>query len=1008
MKKITISILKDEIIRLQVKTGEETENRIEVVKENESIEQIDISKEITEDINIAIGDAHELSYLKDRDQIKVHNRITNELVFATQPAFVLQKEKELGISLDYAPDEVILGLGQDHMGNLDQRNTERIYWHQNNLTDSSSNATIPFYLSSRGYGLYAQTSYPMRIAFGKPKIPDRPSMADLAPSPFDWFEPCINNPENSVALMAWEDPMVDVFIMLGNYEEIIKKYYSLTGTPGTLPKWSLGYIQCKNRYRSADEILNIARKFRHKQLPCDCIVLDWKWFKQFGDLEWDERYFANMKEVLEELRGMGIKVMQAQHPMIEKDSLKYDQFLEEGLIGKCGEGITSNFDHFHPKAKKAWWKEIEKFYDDGIRAYWTDMGEPKTDYPGSEMSAGKREKYHNYYTYYWSKNLYEAQTESKKSRPFILARTQSPGIQKYNTALWNSDVAETWDIYRKSITQVQQVSISGMPYWCTDIGGFIPTDEFSPELYIRWHSWGIFCPLFRTHGTKPENEPWSYGEEAEEIIRKNLNTRYRFIPYIYSGLREHAETGSPFIRPCYVDYKDKKSLEYPYQYMFGDILVSPVVEAGSRTKKTYLPGVNTNWYDLHSQKVFSGGQVIETAAPIDSIPLFLRENSILATTDPELHVKDNNSYLIEIAGEGKASTLIYEDDGETYEFEEGKFNKLLVSSDKGVVTFKNLHAGYNLESQERFLKIRYFDKQGIVLQKDVKWNITEELTVDMLSLGTEEEKEKDYLSLEVDTLDSLRDGTVNLNILVYKIYTAREKLVLEIDKPDNYYFVDSKGSQTRNIDFEQIYSNTFKLIPISHSMPQQESMAVRIKTVDGEIINETKVLIGNGFVKNWRVKTSKNEIELDEPGYSSSQMEHNPWGYVKLLDYLNIRYKGSIPWELRDYADIPQGYGKGEVMLLSPESKRYKLRLQGDTHYTCKINGEVIDKTSDYTDENWVNVELKKGLNHLSMDLSYYSDHPFTGREFGFSVQVWTEAGDEIDREILCVPVQGV
>src|SRR5699024_8571579 len=212
------------------------------------------------------------------------------------------------------------------------------------------------------------------------------------------------------------------------------------------------------------------------------------------------------------------------------------------------------------------------------------------------------------------------------------------------------------------------VCMSGQPNWCTDIGGFIPNKEFSPELLVRWHNWGIFCPLYRTHGTKPENEPWSYGEEVEQLMKKNLELRYSLFPYIYSNQRNVSKYGTMFIRPCFVDYKEKSTLSYKYQYMFGDILVSPIVNYGKRIKDTYLPGgYKEYWYDFYSGRKLKGGQTIKSTAPIEKIPLYVRENSMIIQTNPHLSAQDIYSeYHLSIFGQGNSNLTVYEDDGETY------------------------------------------------------------------------------------------------------------------------------------------------------------------------------------------------------------------------------------------------------------------------------------------------------------------------------------------------------
>src|SRR5699024_2871113 len=363
MKKLAINIMENCMINLKVTSSKVDDNPISVVKNKKIVEEVS-QEELDKGISKKIGKDYLLSYDPYNMKIKISEIKSGREVFSTKKEFIFKKEKETGLRFNYSSQEVILGLGQDHMGNLDNRNVERIFWHQNN-SNYASNATVPFFLSSNGYGIFVDTSYPLRMAFGKPNTPDKLAMDHLSPTPFDWNQPSCENQEDTISIVSWEEPVLNLYLLLGEFQEVLNKYYDITGFPGLLPKWSYGYIQSKNRYKSADEMLKIGKMFREKNIPCDSLVLDWKWFKQFGDLEWDKENFGNIQEVMDELSDMGIKVIQAQHPMIEKDSLKYNEFKKKGLIGYSPKGDV-NFDHFHKDAKNTWWNEIEKFYNDGV------------------------------------------------------------------------------------------------------------------------------------------------------------------------------------------------------------------------------------------------------------------------------------------------------------------------------------------------------------------------------------------------------------------------------------------------------------------------------------------------------------------------------------------------------------------------------------------------------------------------------------------------------------------
>ena len=615
--------------------------------------------------------------------------------------FVEFKDNKKIIRFHLREPESIYGLGQDPMANLNQRDKERRMWQQWDGFRRSGNAGVPFLMSNLGYGILLNTSWPARFAIGKAEVAERGLGDAWAPTPWPWESSGENDPDAMTIILDEGD--MDLFITCrDSFDEILRGYYDLTGYAPMLPKWALGFMQCKNRYRSQEELLWIASEYRKRKIPCDVLIIDWLWFRRFGDLEWNKYYWPDPEGMLRKLKDMGFYVMQAQHPFIERESLKYESFKKGGYLNRIpgdkqtisdrsdiladtevhwSEGMPT-FDHSNPEARKAWWQEIKKLFQEGIRGYWTDMGELQEHKPGTMSFLGPREKVHNVYSLFWTKGLYESQRADFNERVFSLARTTYAGIQRYGTSLWSGDIDSSWEVLKDQVVIGQGVSLSGQCYWTTDIGGFFPTKEMSPELYARWFEWGAFCPIFRTHGTRPENEVWSFGGEVETICRKYINLRYRLMPYVYSCAREVTEEGRPIMRAMCLDFPDDATAhEQTLQYMFGPaFLVAPVVEKGARKRKVYLPrGV---WYDFWSDEIFSGGRFVEVEAPLDKLPLFVRGGSIIPMGQGIQYVFEKPLDTVEIhfyIGNRPGEFELYEDDGLTYDYEKGKFAKLKMS-----------------------------------------------------------------------------------------------------------------------------------------------------------------------------------------------------------------------------------------------------------------------------------------------------------------------------------------
>lgn len=944
-------------------------------------------------------------------------------------AFIDKRNEETIFRFSLSPEERIYGLGQDHMADLDQRGKERRCWHQWNGFRRSGNDSVPFLLSSENYGLFLDTSWPVRFNIGGDKVPEKNTGNEWAPSPWDWDLPSGEGNPNRLVVLLYGSKVADFYIILGeDFNEIIRNYYDITGLPRLLPKWAYGFIQCKNRYRSEEELLWLGKKFRERGIPGDVLVIDWLWFKEFGDLEWNRSYWQHPEETFKRLSEMGFKVMQAQHPFIDRKSLKYEIFKEKGYLNDVPPTARPTFDHSNPEARKGWWEEIKRLYETGIRGYWTDMGEIEEHKPGTMSYLGPREKVHNIYTLLWTKGLYENQRETFGTRSFSLARTFWCGIHRYSTAMWSGDIDSSWDVLKDQVVVGQDVTLTGMPYWCTDIGGFFFHPDFTPELYIRWFQWGTFCPIFRTHGTRPENEPWSFGMDAEEILKRFIKLRYRLMPYIYS-LAHRVTTGRQIMRAMVVDYPDDKTAyESRYQFMFGDILVSPVIEKNSRIKETYLP--EGYWYDFWTGKRYSGKRLIKVPAPIDRIPLFVRNSSIIPMNAQEVMYVDEKPLKeidINIYTPINGEFEIYEDDGVTYSYEDGKFAKTKISACETEEQLRITITSYGEEfpnfEKDKILNLYIFglngrevrigDRlvgfknedsllkiEGINYQFGSVLDITVEKTHPPLI-------EEDGIDIFVDALDREQDGSIRVNVLIVNGNSAPiREVYFEVDRAEGWSVVSSDlPSGKPNFTYPNgkltlkpgdIVQKYLVLSPIGASMLPCEGITVKAKVETREKFTEEtfKVKLSDGNVTSWKVigpfedkveeieeDPDKIEYKIDNKTYrwsSGSRFIVEPFGYLDLL-----RFSRDL---LGDGLTKGTAYAKGEVY--SDEKREVRCSLYGEGKLEILVNGTSIYKSDSFVYEDKITLPLERGINKILVRVSFDFPKPYSGREFGFRLKL--------------------
>ena len=886
--------------------------------------------------------------------------------------------------------ERIYGLGQDPMARLDHRGQERWMWQEWGGRRRSGNAGIPFLASSRGYGLLLNSSWAARFAIGGAELPSPPAglpqIETWAPPPWPRHHNAgETHPEHLGVVL--EGGFMDLFfIVRPGLDDLLKGYNELTGFPPLPPKWALGFMQCKNRYRTQEELLAIGQGYRQRNIPCDTLVIDWLWFKEFGDLEWVKPAWAEAPRILNELAEMGFHIMQAQHPFIDKPALKYHEFKEKGYLNRQpSEELRPTYDHTNPEARQAWWQEIRRLYLDGVRGYWTDMGELEVHKAGTESYLGSRERVHNIYSLLWTMGLYQNQRREFKERVFSLPRTAYAGIQRYGAALWSNDISATWEVLRDQVTIGLGVCLSGQQYWTTDIGGFFTDQTFSPELYVRWFQWGTFCPIFRTHGTRPDNEVWSFGPQAEGILTEFIRLRYRLMPYIYSLARQVTDTGKPIMRALCLDFPDDPiAVQQEHEFMFGPaFLVAPVIEPGARSRRVYLP--QGEWYDFWTDRTYVGKQWVEVPAPLARLPLFVRAGSLIPMGPDMEHMAEKPLDAVEVHyyPGGEASFVLYEDDGLTYSYEDGVYalTRMQVDED-GRLVVEELYDAHGLASPSREFRLVTHAPGGA---------------------GGDE------VSVTVDH-DLVFDGTCTIHALVENPAQHAAELRASLYLPPGWTFKDTP--QTLEAQVQDFIHLKWDVIPAAEALPLRSSgcLELEIEQTGLETRQEYPVDWGSGYATRWQVIGYFDNADgqgLARPTPVEADPFLPEYAYVDQILYWTrqpdyaFNCFGYVDLRWAPIPEAPAGrgvaYARGRIWSDVPRTAC--LELSADPNIKLWLNGELVFQSENFLLKQILpgEVNLKAGWNDVLLKAALAFDKPWSGREIGFNFRLVDEEGRLIE-----------
>ena len=566
--------------------------------------------------------------------------------------------------------EAFYGLGQHQAGVWNYRG-EAV-----DISQDNTNISIPFFLSSNGYGLFWNNTSRSRFN---------------------------NRFLSGLYLSSEVADVIDYYFLYGpEFDQIIAGYRELTGAPPLFGRWAYGFWQCKNKYNTQEELLGIARKYRRLHIPVDNIVQDWFWWYTMGEPVFDKSRYPDPKAMVDDLHNNHFHAMISFWPYFRPGTTTYEDMDRRGFF--IDRTVSPSFhpvgqalyDAFNPEARKYYWNLMNTaLFQIGWDAWWLDTTEPETEgretniLVTNKTALGNGARYANMFPLMTTTGVYQGQrATSDQKRVFILSRSAFAGSQRNAAAVWSGDVNSDWTFLKKQIPAGLNYSLSGLPYWTADIGGFVSGNPDNPayrELFIRWFQFGTFNPILRVHGTRDtnQNELWSYGADAQKILVNFDRLRYRLLPYIYSlAWKTTSEAYTP-MRALVMDFRtDVRAANSGDQFMFGPaILVNPVTEPGATTRHLYLP--SATWYDFWTGASVKGGSTVDAATTLERIPLYVRAGSILPLGPDIEWSTERPANLIELRVYPGAdgSFTLYEDENDNYDYEKGAYATIPISWD---------------------------------------------------------------------------------------------------------------------------------------------------------------------------------------------------------------------------------------------------------------------------------------------------------------------------------------
>ncbi len=606
-------------------------------------------------------------------------------------------------------DEAIYGLGTIQNGKMNRRG-EHKRMEQSNTEDFQS-----VIQSIKGWGIYWD---------------------NYSPTEFD-------DDDNGMSLTSEAGEAVDYYFMYGGSADgVIAQIRHLTGDVPMFPLWTYGYWQSKERYKTANETLGIVQQYRKLGVPLDGIIQDWQYWGSnylWNAMDFLAEEFANGRQMIDEVHKLGAHFMISIWASFGPMTKAYRELDEKGLLFDFEtwpqSGLTfwpprkdypsgvRVYDAFSPEARAIYWKHLKTLFDYGTDAWWMDStdpdcfdGSPATYAHKAGQEGGTWRSLRNAFPLETVRGVYQAQrsTQSEK-RVFIMTRSSFAGQQHYGSNMWSGDVNSSWDMLRKQVPAGLSFSLTGNPNFNTDIGGFFcgayntrgpasaPRNPQFQELYVRWMQYGLFCPVFRSHGADAPREIWQFGKKGEPVydaIEETIRLRYRLLPYIYSTAWQVTSNSESYLRPLFSDFaKDRNVWDMTDEFMFGrSILAAPILESqytqeevargnvssvdwsAPKTTQKYLPK-GTVWYDFWTGKRYAGGQNVTLETTLNRVPMFVRAGSIVPLGPVMQHVgeKQWDNLELRVYPGADASFTLYEDEGDSYNYEKGIYSNIPIS-----------------------------------------------------------------------------------------------------------------------------------------------------------------------------------------------------------------------------------------------------------------------------------------------------------------------------------------
>lgn len=630
------------------------------------------------------------------------NRIVGDAVTSCAQTFAL------------SASEGIYGLGQHQQGAWNYLNSGTV-----KLAQANMEVGIPVMTSSKGYML----------------LWDNPAMTTISPGKSE-------SSSNGQKLLQWQSEYgkaIDYYFCYGDgkIDTALKAYRHLTGETPMMPKWEFGLWQCKERYASQDELVGVAKKMRELKVPADGIIQDWQYWppgtNTWGSHLFDPNRYPNPVEMFKELHENHFHALISVWAKFDLGSKNSEELnAGGGMFPEITqyykpEGQGQWYDPFSAAGRRIYWKQMrEELFSRGVDGWWLDAPEPEIRemaFRTYQTPLGPGYEVYNAFPLVHSMGIYQGQRAAMESkRVVILTRSAYAGQQRNSAITWSGDIKGTWQVLKNQIPAGLNFSLSGIPYWNTDTGGFYcmpetgngdPGNPLFQEFFSRWFQFSAFCPMFRVHGSyklNPGREFWRFDEKTQGVMRSFLDLRYRLLPYLYSTAWQVTSAGTTFMRPLVMDFpNDPAVVGIGSQYLFGPaIMVTPVTKAGATNIPVYLPATSAPWYNFWTGETVAAGQRIETAAPVETLPLFVKPGSIIPMGPFLQYTGEKPADPIEVRvyrGADGEFTL-YDDEGDDYNYENGKYATIPISWNEASQT---LEIGKRTGSYSGQLKKRTFN-----------------------------------------------------------------------------------------------------------------------------------------------------------------------------------------------------------------------------------------------------------------------------------------------------------